>query len=121
MMRQVGRAKSAPTAPAALADGIRDAIDCASVLFRPATGDSANDDNVIVQLPGSTGFAYSIEAAAKVIGRHYPEMSELQVGQAVRRLNQLVATRRALHVKATSDRAAALDGTIDTRPYMTRY
>lgn len=101
---------------------VRDALDNASVMFRAGTGDDAKTDRAIVQLPGFTGFIWSPEAAAKVIGRAWPELDDCQTRRAVRRLGQTVTTRLAQHTQGAANRQAVLDGTApDCRPWMSRY
>lgn len=101
---------------------VRDALDTASVIFRASTGDDAKTDRAIVQLSGFTGFMWSPEAAARVIGRAWPELDDGQTQQAVRRLGQTVTTRRAQHARGAAQRQAVLDGTAsDSRPWKDRF
>jgi hypothetical protein len=108
-----------PARPAPLPEAVMAVIDTASIHVRPDTGDDAGADTAIVQLPGWSGFKFSPEAAANVAARAWPELSEIAVGQAVRRLAGLVAARRRQHAQ---DRAAMQRGLdADTRPWMARY
>ncbi|MBZ6381124.1 hypothetical protein [Sphingomonas sanguinis] len=102
--------------PQALPDAILEALDCAFVLIRPETGDTARQDHVVVQIPGGAGFRFTAANAACAIAKTWPELDEVQVSDAAKRLSRLVAVRQAAHA-----RAAALDGTANARPYLTRF
>lgn len=106
---------------APLPDAVIAVLDSASVLFRPDTGEGALADQAIVQLPNGTGgFRFSPEAAAKVIGRSWPELDELAVSQAARRLGGIVAARRRQHAADATARADALSGRM-SGPWINRY
>ena len=108
-------------APQAVPDAVRDALDCAFVLIRPDTGDTARQDHVVIQIPGGAGFRFTAANAACAIAKTGPERDEVQVPDAAKRLSRLVAVRQAAHVRAAAARAAALNGTANIRPYINRF
>lgn len=110
-----------PARPEPLPDAVIAVLDSASVLFRPDTGEGALADHAIVQLPNGTGgFRFSPKAAVKVIARSWPELGEVAVSQAARRLGGIVAARRRQHAAAATARVDALSGRM-SGPWITRY
>jgi len=110
-----------PARPEPLPDAVIAVLDSASVLFRPDTGEGAHADQAILQLPNGTGgFRFSPEAAAKVIGRSWPELDDVAVSQAARRLGGIVAARRRQHAADAAARADALSGGM-SGPWINRY
>jgi len=110
-----------PAQPEPLPDAVIDVLDSASVLFRQDTGEGAHADQAIVQLPNGTGgFRFSPEAAAKVIGRCWPELGDVAVSQAARRLGGIVSARRRQHAADAAARADALSGRM-SGPWLHRY
>lgn len=89
--------------PAALPDVVLEVIDGAGIARRSDGEDGA--PRMVVHLPGWQPFIFTVEKAAGVMGKVFPELTDDEVQQAARRLRSRVAARLRL-----LDAAAADDG-----------